>query len=550
LNESWNYGCNALLDRHLIPFDAPYEDWVYTGRWPEHDTYDYSYVRPDLIPPWMDGFDPLYDVASPPRYHGIGDQKFDERWYEWLFEPYGILWNDIDDILADVKLIAPEMHDLWYAETQSFGPYWDNAQITVPNWEVYDHFVAPEIRVLLPEDDEDTNYLFYVNRYLRTDSIPVEIVMDGEDFPMGTLGEEAIDHTRRCLVDPDVTTYGVLTCEDTLAAGEARLLELVTTTTIQADLRVTEPDVFCVPEGWVNRRRELRCTAGNDVNLGATFYNMGDSPTGNITVTFEDLSTDPPTTLGTDVINLPGMDDYYEPDSVSAVVEWETDSGDIGTHLVEISAGTIPGEYTPDNSVEVTVLVEPRDYATAVRGDPWDMTEADTLDWHTTDITEVSGDWDTSQSTGWTDSVSGMFEGALKYDFNADRYTGDISLAIPSNPSAYIDTDLYHILSIGMVGINGDLGDESCAVWVRWKDSQGSWHGWAETTLEAGNGRDAWEELGPIDLDDVSGLSWGGDAASDLELRFYHDGFGPSPPIDPHDTGIRIGWVKLEESAQ
>jgi len=41
---------------------------------------------------------------------------------------------------------------------------------------------------------------------------------------------------------------------------------------------------------------------------------------------------------------------------------------------------TITGEDTSDNSVTVTVLVEPRDYATDVRGDAWDMDEDSTID--------------------------------------------------------------------------------------------------------------------------------------------------------------------------
>ncbi|MGM0628246.1 MAG: hypothetical protein ACQETZ_08805 [Candidatus Fermentibacterota bacterium] len=553
LDSTWNYGCTALLDRQLISFDAPYEEWVYTGRWPEHDTYDYSYVRPDSIPPWMDGFDPLYEIDAPPD--PAVDPKYNERWYEWLFEPYGILWSEIGGIMAGVKRIAPEMHDLWYAETQSFGAYWDAADIYCPDSLSLAHYVAPEVRVLLPEGEDDPNYLFYVNRYMRADSLPVRIVMDADSFPPFTDLSQALDHSRRCFVEVDGSTIGIYVCEDTLAAGEGRLLELTESSNIQADLRVTKPDVYCRPEGWVRRRRELRCTAGRDLELGATFYNMSDSPTGNITVTFKDLSADPPTTLGTDSISLPGMDGFYEPDSASAVTEWETESADIGTHLVEISAESIPGEYTPDNSVEVTVLIEPRDYAAAVRGDPWDMTEDELSppDWHTSDIESVAWNWDSSGTAGWTDSISGMFEGALEYDGQIGQYRGDIGLAIPADREEYIDTDTYHMLSLGMVTMNPNSSSEDWgAMKVRWKEAGVGWSDWCGllqgTGYQVGNGRDQWRTVGPIDLDDVDGLGWeDGGLAEGLELSIRGDpseGSEGTPPVD-----VRIGWVRLEETA-
>ncbi|MBD3370502.1 hypothetical protein GF402_09095, partial [Candidatus Fermentibacteria bacterium] len=91
LNGSCNKIVSSLLDRHGIPFDAPYEDWRYTGRWPGEDEsdYDYSYIPPDSIPPWIDGFDPLYEVPDRPIMVP-NDPRNPQRYYEWLFEPYGI----------------------------------------------------------------------------------------------------------------------------------------------------------------------------------------------------------------------------------------------------------------------------------------------------------------------------------------------------------------------------------------------------------------------------------------------------------------------------
>lgn len=82
------------------------------------------------------------------------------------------------------------------------------------------------------------------------------------------------------------------------------------------------------------------------------------------------------------------------------------------------------------------------------------------------------------------------------------------------------------------------------------RDDGGDWSDWCDLLPVGDEVGDGWGVLGPVDLDNVAGLGWGGDSASDLELRFHHDGFGPSPPVDPDDTLIRIGWVKLEETVQ
>ncbi|MFO7949035.1 MAG: hypothetical protein R6U36_01555, partial [Candidatus Fermentibacteraceae bacterium] len=265
LNESWNYGCNALLDRHLIPFDAPYEDWVYTGRWPEHDTYDYSYIRPDSIPPWMDGFDPLYDVESAPQYHGMGDQKYNERWYEWLFEPYGILWSEIGGIMAGVKRIAPEMHDLWWCG----AAYRDQATITLDAASQPLHFVPPRIKVF--EDSAQTGcWLFYVDRFCRSNDTPYEIGFDPDSLPAyADCSDRLLDHSRRFVMDGtwDAQT-GLYTFLDTLDAGESRLVEPFDPKDgLPADIRITEGDVRTIRPQRGDTVSAMATTAGNSIDI-------------------------------------------------------------------------------------------------------------------------------------------------------------------------------------------------------------------------------------------------------------------------------------------
>jgi hypothetical protein len=70
-----------------------------------------------------------------------------------------------------------------------------------------------------------------------------------------------------------------------------------------------------------------------------------------------------------------------------------------------------------------------------------------------------------------------------------------------------------------------------------------------ERSLNLGSGRDQWRVLGPIDLNDVDNLSWGdGGLAEELELSI-RGGLPSPPPAGIQQVGIRIGWVRLEESA-
>lgn len=158
--------------------------------------------------------------------------------------------------------------------------------------------------------------------------------------------------------------------------------------------------------------------------------------------------------------------------------------------------------------------------------------------------------WNTAK--GWTDSVSGMFEGVMNYGSTSGFIIGDISLAIPDDFTEYIDTDRYHMLSFGIVCNNPNhptiIG--TCVMHIKWKDSNDVWHGWYNllegTNYSVGNGWDMWSTVGPVDLDNVSGLEWNSDDAKELWIRFQA-GF-PSFPVFPVD--IRIGWIRLEESAQ
>jgi hypothetical protein len=541
-DSSTNFISSSLLDLHSIPFDAPYEDWVYTGRWPDTGDWEdkYEYTDPRELPPFSDGFDPLYELPSVPTLVP-GDPQNREIWYTWFFEPYSRLYDSIGGTLAEIATVAPEMYDLWWGMDDD-EPYWDVASIVVPDSEEHGCFVPPVIKIF-QGDESNHAFLYYVNRYLREETLAVHVSIPGGQCP-APLSTHALDHSRRCLIPVDLGPVFTYSFDDTLGAGEGRLLEFVSLSPpIQADIRVTSPDVFAIREGSIVRTSQLRCMAGETIELGATFYNMGTSATGNKTVTFTDLSGAQPVVLETDRVNLSGLSGDYEPDSMSASILWETDNGDIGAHIVEISAATVQGEDALDNTVRVTVLVEPLDYATEVMNDPWDMTENGNQPWHTDDIVSVDLDWD---EYAWTDSVSGMFEGVLEVP-EGNVFQGDIILSEDSHDP--IDADTYTMVSLAGVcnNPNANVPTNGCGFYVFWTDSHDQFHIFNLSNVVGGlgDGWDQWKIFAPFDMDSVSG--WDGEI-HDFGIRFQV-GVPDLQAQVVYPIAIRLGWVKLEDGA-
>ena len=535
---------SSLLDLHNIPFDAPYEEWVYTGRWSDED---FEYVRPDSLPPWIDGYDPLYSVESPPDTTGSLQKRY-EIWFEWLCEPYAELYNNIGGILADVKWIGPEMHDLWWcSDTLSDGAYISYDGITPGE------FITPVIKVF--EDEAlETCYLFYVDRYCISNDNPYEMTFNPGDLPNhADCTTRLLDHSRRFIMDgtysPRETLYTFL---DTLDAGEGRLVQLVNLGGgLPADVRITSSDVRLIQVSDTLVRMET--TVGDAVDIYAAFYNMGTASRDSVFVTLFD-STDS-NLIGSDTLEFDGLG-YLLPDSCRATdlstasFTWTPDSTEIGVHRLTAAAATWHGEPdSNDNSVDFVFVVNPRDYATEVLGDAWDMDEDTTITWNTADIEAVGLNWDTT-STGWTDSVSGMFEGVINYDTTLEDFRGTISLTIPQDST--IDSDMYHMLSFGVTvnNPNEPVGDGACSILLRWRKSNGtwgcSWYGVMGPSYYVSNGWAGWSEIGPIDLNDIDSLHWSDDDVSELWLMFK--AACPFTPGFPKD--IRIGWIKLEESEQ
>ncbi len=199
--------------------------------------------------------------------------------------------------------------------------------------------------------------------------------------------------------------------------------------------------------------------------------------------------------------------------------------------------------------LSLVFAIKPEDYATEVLNDPWDMTEVtgSTPIWHTKDIAAIGGLW---ESTGFTDSISGMFEGILDPGISGNQFTGDISLAIQED--SLIDTDSFYNLSFAAVCMSPN-GNSTVArgtdlyLWCVAANGD-TLTANLSNEIEIGsirNGTDQWEMYGPLDLRTVNGLGWNSDGVSEFWLSFRIE--KPAMPAIPKPIDIRVGWVKLTE---
>jgi hypothetical protein len=298
----------------------------------------------------------------------------------------------------------------------------------------------------------------------------------------------------------------------------------------------------------IEESHEFLFTAGDTVHLHGTIYNLGTEDAAGVEVTLTDLGDS--TVLDRDTLGFEGLDrDGCVTDDATADFVWVTGSGDIGAHLLEIAAEDVGSEDEGDNSVRIPVLVEPRDYATEVRGDPWDMLEAESSPpgWMTNDIEAVSGDW---VSSCWTDSVGGMYEGALDPE-TTSPHRAEISLAIPPDSSRWIDAGIYDMLGFGGAWYSPYLPEDAqCGMYVMWRDSEGDLHGWFSLDTSQGllkNGWQEYREVRGIDLGEVDGAegSWRG-MIPELWIRVQTDLPDSVPGFQ--EIPIRLSWILLEES--
>jgi hypothetical protein len=419
---------------------------------------------------------------------------------------------------AQIARVAPELAGLsWWEDYQTLGSIEYDGTLPIL-------FVTPEMR-FFGDSTGSTGYLFYVNRYCRANDNPFEIVIEGEDLPEGVeYGDRVLDHSRRFILEGTESPRGTFTFLDTLDAGQARLIQLFDPEAgLDADIRITKPDVWILDPVTDAARTELRQTAGSTVEIVARFYNMGTEGAEEAVIRdiTDGVAPDPDTVL-LEFEGLSMQSGYCRTcDCEDAVFTWETDSTDIGVHILEVRVLPLPGEPdTTDNRARAVLLIEPADYAATVLEDPWDMTEAESDPplWHTADIDTLVG-WLLDSTL--TDSVSGMFEGTIEDPSATNRLVLRVSANSPIRP------DRFRLLSLA-----GISPDRAVSVWAGWRNAEDAAYV-VDTGLEIGPG---WTEAGPLDLDSLA-ARW-----SDADVEAFWLEFRSGSPLT---TPIRLGWVKL-----
>ena len=443
-----------------------------------------------------------------------------EDYSEWMYRAYGDLYAKLERNLAQVVRIAPEMYNLFWCEG-----YEDEASISTTMNPLPIYYVSPRIKVF-ENPAPDRCYLFYLNTFCRAEETPYEITFSSSDLPgWADCTTRLLDHSRRFIMDGTESPTGTYSFLDTLGPGEARLVELIDSSNlIPADVRITDNNVWTIlPAREDTATIDMTAVPGESVDIVARFYNMGTGSRSDIVVGLYDTSTSPETTIDTDTISFTGLPyssgNCRTEDRVQVIFNWDSIStADIGPHKLEVRATSWDGEPDPnDNIARMTFLVEPNDWATEVRGDPWDMTEATSSipAWYTNDISAMTG-W---VSSSYTDSISGMFEGTIKSNhLQSNSMTLNMS-------SGRIDGDeYYHFSLIGKT-------DLDCDVYLTWVNTAS-----AITTAKLGEMTSEW---GRLETDTLSTFSsWAGKVITGMSLSFRRTGNLSNP--------VRIGWVRLE----
>ncbi len=184
-----SYFTVGYLDNNNMPFDAPYEEWVYTDRWRS----DYDVIPPDSFPPFSDScrvcgdFDPLWDLPSRPTTTG---ERATEDYLMWKFAAYARRWNSFRKTFAQVAAIAPELTQLHW---------WEDYAECLDAVTLNDR-VEPHIRLF--NDGNDNGYAFYVNRNCYDPEVAVNIILWPDTIPSGVpYNAKLLDHSRRFLME-------------------------------------------------------------------------------------------------------------------------------------------------------------------------------------------------------------------------------------------------------------------------------------------------------------------------------------------------------------
>jgi hypothetical protein len=431
-----------------------------------------------------------------PGYH-----KFLEDLYEWKYAPYARNYNALGEVNNQMQIIGNELLDLWKAPPV--------ATIKPDSSNVF----PPEIVTFSPTQTSVV-YLFFVNKDMKHQEMGFTIKIRRSDIPPPLQSAYILDLSERHLLNRTVdSTY--ITFYVTLGAGEGKLVRLMAGTE-PADACVTDPDIgFQTGDGPSTTPRYV-FTEGDRIMLSATIYNLGFSGLGTLVVKFYDGHRDTLNLIDADTVSLPPLTVVSAaPADTVATCLWVASRELIGPHNITVFAEEpiSPGVNTKNNLANMALLVLPEDYASAVVGDPWDMTESGTGSSSTPDI-------DSFQYFAETpDSISGVWEAKTM----PDTVTGEPRIYL--NLADSISGSKYGHCSVRLIQDPETSGQGYLK--IGWKNQTGASN--ADSVLyEFGR----WQ-VKELDLSDHPG--WKNNRITSFWIR---------PALLP-DCMVKLSWVKL-----
>ncbi|MFQ5905580.1 MAG: hypothetical protein ACE5JA_03320 [bacterium] len=396
----------ALWDDDLVPFDAPYEEFVYNR---EHE----AFFDPDTLRPFCTNIpseslytDPFRDLATRPEdstnYH-----KYLEDFYQWKYAPYARNYNALGEISNQLHTIGQELLNLW--KTQSIAIIDPDSSGIVP----------PEIVTFSPVQSPD-RYLFFVNKDFQHTEMGFTVkiarydTLNGADFivpvPPHLQSPYILDLSERHLIDrtlgPIYVSFHV-----TLGAGEGKLVRLMQGTEM-ADAMVADPDIeFRLVESNVpSEAPQYEFTEGDTIRLSAKVYNLGFVPIENLSVSFYRGHVNSGILMDTVMISLPPLTPGDTIPAVdTATIDWWTYHWHISPHNINVLLTPAEDmlEKAGNNQANMALVIHPEDYATGVVHDPWDMNERVVVEPGEPSTADIDSFKDFLETP---DSISGVWE--------------------------------------------------------------------------------------------------------------------------------------------
>jgi hypothetical protein len=465
----------GLLDSLLVPLDVPYEEYVYSRN-------HHWYPEPDTFHPFGDAHptnyvDPYRTLPPKPGPDTLGHKGW-EIYYTWKYAPYGRNFRALGSINRSVHKMKDKLRYLWDADSTVATTVPDDTTrieiITLSDQP--QGGIAADGRVALFFVDKDFWYgdSSQYGRQVFTVCIDT-LKLPSRFHPVNSNCKPLDIEERRVRPWYGQPPAGQRGFRVDLTSGQGKLVELVTGSEVR-DFTVADPDIYFTDPPDTSQPDSVRYflgvfaededfVEGETAELCAKVFNIGFTAGDSVTVIFYD--GDPRggiNIIGSTNVALPALSDTSSSMAI-AHVQWQLREGTAGPHDIHVvvnhqwqqtDAGYTRYFYlsesdSSNNHGHSLLYVYPRDYATEIVGDPWDMDEDTTLTWYTPDIDSVQ------EGVLDPDSISGAAE------LSDTSGTDDMHVFLNTGWSTYyIDPDSFWLFSARI------YVSDTCSLQVFW----------------------------------------------------------------------------------